>query len=326
MAIDAKVDFINKTTKRLSSEMTADTMEKVISILSDVMEGYDFRVKELGGDEKDDLLECFLDAMGVQGRSEKTIARYRYVITKMMESVKVPTRQITVYHLRKYITEMKERGRQDSTMESVRQVFSSYFNWLQRESLIDKNPVANLGAIKCQKKVKKTYSDMDIENLRRSCTNVRDRAILEVLRSTGCRISEVVGMNRDSLNLAGLQCVVHGKGNKDRVAYIDKVAAMFLRAYLEGRTDADPALFVNRFERRFNADGVREMLLRLAGRAGVDHVHPHKFRRTLATELARRGMPIQEVARILGHEKIDTTMKYVVLNDDDVKHDYRRYA
>ena len=326
MAIDAKVDFINKTTKRLSCEMTADTMEKVISILSDVMEGYDFRVKEWGGEEKDDLLECFLDAMGVQGRSEKTIARYRYVITKMMESVKVPTRQITVYHLRKYITEMKERGRQDSTMESVRQVFSSYFNWLQRESLIDKNPVANLGAIKCQKKVKKTYSDMDIENLRRSCTNVRDRAILEVLRSTGCRISEVVGMNRDSLNLAGLQCVVHGKGNKDRVAYIDKVAAMFLRAYLEGRTDADPALFVNRFERRFNADGVREMLLRLAGRAGVDHVHPHKFRRTLATELARRGMPIQEVARILGHEKIDTTMKYVVLNDDDVKHDYRRYA
>lgn len=327
MAIDAKMSLINSTRQRLGNMITADAMEKVINVLSDVIEGYDFRIKEAwGSDEHDDLLECFLDAMGVQGRSAKTIARYRYVITKMMETVRMPTRQITVYHLRKYINDLKDRGVQDSTMEGVRQVFSSYFNWLQRESLIDRNPTANLGAIKCQKKVKKTYTDMDIEKLRRSCSNIRDRAILEVLRSTGCRISEVVGMNRDSLNLVGLQCVVHGKGNKDRITYIDKIAAMFLRAYLDDRKDEDPALFVNRYGRRFNADGVREMLLRIAKRAGVDHVHPHKFRRTLATELARRGMPIQEVARILGHEKIDTTMKYVVLNDDDVKHDYRRYA
>lgn len=327
MAIDAKMNLIDQTRQRLGSMITVDAMEKVITVLSDVIEGYDFRIKESWtGEEKDDLLECFLDAMSVQGRSLKTIARYRYVITKMMEEVKIPTRQITVYHLRKYINGMKDRSLQESTMEGNRQIFSSYFNWLQRESLIDKNPTANLGAIKCAKKQKKTFSDLDIENMRRNVKNVRDRAILEVLRSTGCRVSEVVGLNIESLNLNGLQCIVHGKGNKERIAYIDQVTAMFIRKYLETRNDMNPALFINRYGQRFKDDGIREMLDKLAERAQVDHVHPHKFRRTLATELARRGMPIQEVARILGHDKIDTTMRYVVLNDANVKHDYQLYA
>lgn len=267
-----------------------------------------------------------MDAMRVQGRSEKTLARYRYEIERMMKAVNVSTRRISVHHLRSYLSQMKDNGKQDSTMEGVRQIFSAYFNWLQRESLIDKNPVANLGAIKVGKREKQTFTDVEMEKLNRSCKCKRDRAIIAFLASTGCRVSEVTGLNRDAVDLDQLTCIVHGKGNKDRRVYLDGVTGMLIRAYLAERKDFNQALFVNRYNDRMNPDGIREMLNRVAAEAGVEHVHPHKFRRTLATNMARHGMPIQEVARILGHDKIDTTMQYVVLDDEDIKHQYRKFA
>ena len=325
MAIDAKISFLNQTEKRLATEVTAETMTKVLRIIADVMEGYNIQERQQAEDN-DDLLECYLDAMKVQGRSEKTLGRYRYVIERMMAAVNVPTRRITVYHLRQYLSQMKEAGRQESTMESVRQVFSAYFNWLQRESLIEKNPVANLGAIKCPKKQKQTLTDIDMEKLHRSCKCKRDRAIIAFLASTGCRVSELTGLDRDAVDLDNLRCVVHGKGNKERMVYLDGVTGMLIRAYMAERRDKSEALFTNRYGNRLTQDGVRDMLLRVAEDAGVEHVHPHKFRRTLATNMARHGMPIQEVARILGHDKIDTTMRYVVLDDEDIQHKYRMFA
>lgn len=325
MAIDAKISLQNQVEKKLMTEVTADVMNRVLRIMADVLEGFDLRETAMM-DERDDLLDCYIDAMQVQGRSEKTLARYRYVIERMMKAVNVPTRRITVYHLRNYLSQLKEKGTQDSTMEGIRQVFSAYFNWLQRESLIDRNPTANLGAIKCARKQKKTFTDIDMEKLNRSCKCRRDRAIIAFLASTGCRVSEVTGLDRDAVDLDQLTCVVHGKGNKERRVYLDGVTGMLLRAYLAERKDTDPALFVNRYNVRMNADGVREMLNRVAADAGVEHVHPHKFRRTLATNMARHGMAIQEVARILGHDKIDTTMRYVVLNDEDIRHQYMKFA
>lgn len=325
MAIEAKISLQNQVEKRLMTEVTADALNRMMRVMADVLEGFDVRETQVM-EEKDDLLECYIDAMRVQGRSEKTLARYRYVIERMMKDVNVPTRRITVYHLRGYLSKMKDNGKQDSTMEGIRQVFSAYFNWLQRESLIDRNPTANLGAIKVGKRQKKTFTDIDMEKLSRSCKCKRDRAIIAFLASTGCRVSEVTGLDRDAVDLDQLTCVVHGKGNKERRVYLDGVTGMLIRAYLAERKDEDPALFVNRYNVRMNPDGVREMLNRVAEDAGVEHVHPHKFRRTLATNMARHGMPIQEVARILGHDKIDTTMRYVVLDDEDIKHEYRKFA
>ena len=243
-----------------------------------------------------------------------------------MAFAKVPTRRISVYHLRNYLTHEKERGICENTLEGYREIFSAYFNWLQRESLIDRNPCVNLGVIKVPKKEKKTYTDAELERLNWFCGNIRDRAILHFLRSTGCRISEVTELNRDQVNLEALECVVHGKGDKERTVYLDDVAGMLLKEYLKKRKDDVPALFINKRQDRFQPNGIRAMLKKLAANAGVEHVHPHKFRRTLATDLARHGMPIQEVAKVLGHEKLDTTMKYVVLNKDDVKASYRRYT
>lgn len=325
MAVDSKVDFLREVEKTLSDTVTVAEMAKIMEAISGVMDGYDMRRVTAWADEKDDLLECYLSALSVECRSKKTIERYKYIISRMMKFVNVPTRRITVYHLRTYLHSEQERGVADTTLESTRQVFSAYFNWLQRESLIDKNPVANLGTIKCAKKEKKTYSGAEIERLMQKC-DLRDKAIVQFLYSTGCRISEMTELDRDAVDLEKLECVVHGKGNKERRVYLSEVAGLLLQQYLDTRKDANPALFVGKGAKRLFPGGVRIMLNRIAEQAHVEHVHPHKFRRTRATELARKGMPIQEVARVLGHEKIDTTMRYVISCDDDIKHNYRRYA
>lgn len=326
MSMEAKVTLLKRMEHILSTQLTASDMARVLTILSDQLGGYDLTQIDGEDVENDDLLATYVAAMQIQGRSEKTIERYRYMITRMMTSVKVTTRNITVYHLRRYLAEEKNRGISDRTLEGTRQIFSAYFNWLQREGLITQNPVANLGAIKCQKKLKVTYSDIDIERLKYCCKSVRDRAIVCFLRSTGCRISEMTQLNRDDIDLVNLECTVLGKGNKERTVYLDQVTGMLIREYLDQRNDPFPALFAGKGSERMTPGGVRKMLTTLAEDASVDHVHPHKFRRTLATNLIRHGMPIQEVAAILGHDKLDTTMQYVVLDKSDVKNAYRKYA
>ena len=328
MAIDAKQNFMGRVERRCAEELTAADLQRIMGIIGDVLEG--FSMNELRGGQwempEDDLLGAFTASMRVRGRSERTINRYSYVIGRFMKYAGVPARAVNVYHIRNWIAEEKKRGIQDSSLEGNRQVLSSYFGWLFRESLIDKNPVLNVGTIKVPKKQKKIYTDIDLEKLNRCCGTLRDRAILHFLSSTGCRISEMTELDRDAVDLEAMECVVHGKGNKDRTVYLDAVACMLLGEYLESRKDNLDPLFVGQRGERLQPGGVRYMLKQLGDRAGVDHVHPHKFRRTLATELTRHGMQLQEVANLLGHEKLDTTMKYVVLNKDDIKSNYRRYA
>ena len=330
MAIEAKISLMNKTEKAISSSVPADYMNTMLTAMADVLQG--FEVKEIIRPEDcpEDLLTCYLDALRVQGRSPKTLEHYERTIRSLQRFVKIPTRQITVHHIRAWLAAEQQRGVCDVTRNGNRQVFSAYFGWLHKEGLIEHNPMGNITAIKCQKKQKKIYSAVDIEKLKDKCSEqkheIRNRAIVAFLKSTGCRISEVTGLNRDAVNLQTLEVVVLGKGNKERKVYLDEVTGMALKEYLDHRMDDNPALFVNHSFERLTPGGVRAMLKELAQLAGVEHVHPHKFRRTLATNLQRRGMPIQEVAHILGHEKLDTTMKYTVLNDDDLKNDYRKYT
>ena len=324
MAIEAKVSFLKSLEKQMGAELTVNMMSRVLSMVSNVMEGYDMREISLQ-DEADDMLECFLQAMDVQGRSRKTIAHYRLILGKMLAEVKAPARRITVYHLRSYLAKEKERGLKDSTLAHHREVFSSFFGWLFREGLIERNPVINLGSIKVAKEQKQVFTDIDMEKMRQSCTRVVDKAIITFLASTGCRVAELVGLDRSALDLENLECVVRGKGNKERTVYLDNVTAMYVRNYLATRRDRCPALFVTRDRKRFQTGGIRDMLKRLEERSGVSHVHPHKFRRTLATNMAKRNLPIQTIAAILGHESIETTMEYIVLNKEDTKLKYRQF-
>lgn len=326
MSIEAKATLLNRLEGQLGETITAADLNRVLSAVADQLAGFELNQIEGADPGRDDLLGAYISAMQIQGRSAKTIERYRYAITRMMACVRVPTREITVYHLRQYLAAEKARGIADRTLEGNRQIFSAYFNWLQREGLLRQNPTANLGAIKCAKKVKQTYSEIDLEKLKFRCATLRDRAIVCFLLSTGCRISEMTQLDRDSVDLNALEVTVLGKGNKERTVYLDPVTGMMLREYLAARKDAHPALFLGKRFNRLTPGGVRFMLRSLGEEAQVEHVHPHKFRRTLATNLIRHGMPIQEVAAILGHDKLDTTMQYVVLDKTDVKNSYRKYA
>ena len=326
MAMVSKVEMLGEVERALSEIVTAAEMPKIMSVLSDVLENYTLEKHAVDDDDKDDLLDAYLSAQRVAGLSANTVKRYEYIIRRFMGAVKVTTRRVTVYHLRKYLSDEKMRGISDRTLEGVRQTFSSYFGWLTREGLLSANPTANLGAVKYAKKEKDLYSDADIEKLKFGCKSIRDRAIVCFLKATGCRISEMTQLDRNDVDLINLECKVLGKGNKERFVYLDQVTAMTLVDYLNSRDDDSPALFVGRASERMTPSGVRAMLVKLGKDTNVNHVHPHKFRRTTATNLIKRGLSIQECAAILGHSKLDTTMQYLVLDKTDIKNAYRKYA
>ena len=334
MAIDAKVSFLTQVDHKCADLLTKSDLEKTLQIISDILEGFDMReCQKWDEDQTDDLLETYINTLDIQGRSKATIKRYDYMLRKFLHDVNVKTRKINVYHIRNWLAKEKERGIQDSSLESERMVLSSYFGWLFRESLIERNPMANVCTIKVAKKTKQIVSDIEMEKLKQACLKMRgikpyrNKAILLFLASTGCRVSEMTGLNRDSVDLRNLECIVHGKGNKERTVYLDSVTGMAIQQYLAKRKDSGEALFVGKEGKRLGTNGVRVMLKELAKLAGVENViHPHKFHRTLATEMTRHGMPIQEVANILGHDKLDTTMRYVVLDRETVKASYRKFA
>lgn len=321
--------FQHQIRESLKNVLTASDLEQVEKTVLDVLCNYDITAKTVEGYANDMLLGAYTDALRVEGRCESTIRRYQYVVRKLMKYTGTGAKHMTVYHIRKYMGAEKERGISDATMNGERQVLNTFFTWLHREGLIDVNPMQNIGPIKCEKKILLPFNDVEIERLKRSCETKRDRAIVTFLLSTGCRINEMIKLNRTDVDMNMLECKVFGKGKKHRRVYLDPVAGMALKEYMQEREedgeDRDE-LFTGRFGERLQAGGVRVMLNKLGKRAGVDHVHPHKFRRTLATNLIKHGMPIQEVAAILGHEKLDTTMKYIVLDQSQVKNDYLKYA
>ena len=327
MSVEAKQSMLKNLEKEFGHILTADNISEILQVVADELESYS--VEQTDNIEADitsnDMLDSFLLAKQLEGRSPKTIERYGYIIKKLLYFTKVSVRSITVYHLRRFLMEMKERGCADSTLEGIREVFSSFFNWLQKEKLIEVNPCINLAPIKCMKKQKLPFSNADIEKLKEQCATNRDKAIVCFLLSTGCRISEVIQLNKSDIDFQHMQCKVLGKGNKERIVYIDDVTALLLNRYFSERSDTSEALFVGKGTSRLTPGGIRLMLRNLGERAQVNNVHPHRFRRTLATNLIHRGMPVQEVAKILGHEKLDTTMKYVYIDNDSLKFAYNKF-
>jgi site-specific recombinase XerD len=302
-------------------------MQRVLAAASEVLDGFRMEQLRMEDVEEDDLLESYVSTLRVEGKSQKTIDLYTYKLNRLQGFAKISWRRMTVHHMRAYLAKEQERGIKDSTLRNDRDIFCAFFSWLHKEGLIEKNPTANLGPIKCERVQKKAYSAIDIANLQRYCPNIRDLALINFLGATGCRISEALGLDRNSIDFVKLECTVRGKGKKERVVYLDPVAGQIVKQYLDGReyTEED-ALFTNmKTGTRLTPNGARQALKRVAKKAGVTNVHPHRFRRTLATELTRHGMPVQEVAAILGHEKLDTTMKYVVLDHEMVKSSYNKY-
>lgn len=326
MSIAFKQQLLTDLEGVLADKLTVVSMEAFRKQAGEILESYDVTAITSDAQTSDEYLKVFLDAKTIEGKSDKTVERYRYVLKRLLDSVQASVPQITANHLRGYLMDEKNRGISDSTLDGVRSVFSSFFGWLWKEGMLDKNPCANIAPIKETKKIRLPFSDVELEKLKEACKTMRDRAMIEFLRSTGCRISEVCRLDRTDIDFENMECTVLGKGKKERTVYLDDVAAMILRRYLKERNDLLSALFIGKGTERITPQGARRALKMIEKASGVENVHPHRFRRTLATNLINRGMPIQEVAAILGHDKIDTTMRYVYIKKENVKNSYKKYA
>lgn len=274
------------------------------------------------------LKEDFLSAKQVEGCSERSINYYSSTLDNLIKTLQKAFNQIETEDLRVYLSEyQKKNNASKQTIDNIRRILSSFFTWLEDEDYILKSPVRRIHKIKTTKQVKETYSDEALERLRDNCKCIRDLAIIDILASTGMRVGELVKLNRMDVDFTNRECVVLGKGSKERIVYFDARTKLHLQNYLNSRTDDNDALFVSLLEphKRLEIAGIEIMLRKLGRSLEINKVHPHKFRRTLATRAIDKGMPIEQVQKLLGHQKIDTTMEYAIVDQQNVKNSHKKY-
>ena len=278
--------------------------------------------------ENEHLLNSFISAKKIEGCSDKTLAYYRNTIERLLATLSLAICHITTTDIRTYLSNYQEEHQSSKvTIDNMRRIFSSFFAWLEDEDYIAKSPVRRIHKVKTDSLVKEVLSDEQLEQLRDSCTTKRDLAIIDFLSSTGIRVGELVKLNREDIDFYERQCVVFGKGNKERVVYFNARTKLHLQQYLNERIDDNPALFVslNSPHSRLTISGVEIRIRKLGQSLSMPKVHPHKFRRTLATMAIDKGMPIEQVQRLLGHVRIDTTLHYAIVNQNNVKLAHKKY-
>ena len=275
-----------------------------------------------------DYLKMFIAAKKIEGCSDRTVTYYKSTVEHLLKCIDTPIRKITTDEIRSYLAQYQEKGGcSKTTIDNIRRNISSFFSWLEEEDYILKSPMKRIHKIKTVQPVKETISDELIERLRDACLCKRDLAIVDLLYSTGIRVGELVRLNIDDISFEERECVVFGKGDKERRVYFDAKAKLHLQDYLKERDDDNPALFVtlDAPHQRLKISGV-EIRIRSLGRSiNAEKIHPHKFRRTMATRAIDKGMPIEQVQKILGHSQIDTTMQYAMVNQSNVKNAHRKY-
>ncbi|WP_317303578.1 site-specific tyrosine recombinase/integron integrase [Acidaminococcus timonensis] len=274
------------------------------------------------------LLRKFLDAKRVEGCSTRTLRYYGTVLQKLFLLLSIPVLHMETAHIRNYLAQYAEQSScSKANLDNIRRILSSFFSWLEEENYILKNPVRRIHKIRVDQRVKETYSEETLETLRDHCHSLRDLAIIDLLASSGIRVGELVRLNREDVDLENRECVVFGKGSKERPVYFDARTKIHLKNYLDSRTDDNPALFVSLLQphNRLQISGVGIRLRSLGRELSIPKVHPHKFRRTLATKAIDKGMPIEQVQRLLGHTQIDTTMQYAMINQRNVKTAHQKF-
>ena len=303
-------------------------LEQLHRVLAYCLHSCEVTVSSQTTEEEIDYIEMFLSAKKIEGRSEKSLKYYCSTIEKMVESIGKTVRHITTDDLRGYLADYQTKhGSSKVTIDNIRRILSSFFGWLEDEDYILKSPVRRIHKVKTGKNIKETYTDEQLELMRDNCEELRDLAIIDVLASTGMRVGEMVLLNKDDINFEERECVVFGKGDKERVVYFDARTKLHLQSYIESRTDDNPALFVSLTapHKRLEIGGVEARLRKLGAVLGINKVHPHKFRRTLATMAIDKGMPIEQLQQLLGHQRIDTTLQYAMVKQSNVKIAHRKY-
>ena len=306
-------------------------VQAVKTVITSVVSKFEVTIKEQEQSDfldNRDLLQKFLDAKSIEGCSEKTKAYYRKTLEGMIKAVEKPLITVDTDDLRKYLSEYQSKnGSSKVTIDNIRRIISSFFSWLEEEDHIVKSPARRIHKIKTDKIVKEVYTDEELEKMRDSTNSIRDLALIDMLASTGMRVGELVKLDKGDIDFQNRECIVFGKGNKERKVYFDARAKIHLEEYLESRTDENDALFVSLRQphSRITINGVESRLKTIGDRLGVKKVHPHKFRRTLAIAAIDKGMPVEQLQRLLGHERIDTTMQYAMVKQSNVKDSHRRY-
>lgn len=322
-------DIITSMTPHISSEQL-NSLENILSIK---LYNYDVSKKETNlvtysNKDYEKVLSSFCDSKTIEGCSLKTIESYHYNLIKMLDAINKNVNEITTDDLRYYLAQYKiKRKVSNSTLDNMRRYFLTFFTWVNDEGIILNNPAKGLKKIKQDKNIKKPLTEEEMEILRINCRDDRDRALIEILYSTGMRVGELELLNIEQIDFKDKSVIVFGKGSKERKVYLNTRACLYLTRYLESRKDENPALFVTK-RRPFNRLRVAsiEKILRELGEICGIKCNPHKFRRTAATTLLNRGMPVQEVSKILGHAKLETTMIYCTVDDENCKLDHRKYS
>ena len=325
-----KDKLITQITTDMAKHLSDQQLENLQKVLTAAFVNVEVAEIKSANEQKSNskLLELFISAKRIEGCSEKSLKYYKIVIENMLTSLKTAIRDLTTGDLRTYLAHyQQERKSSKVTIDNMRRIFSSFFGWLEDEDYILKSPVRRIHKIKTDKTIKETFSDEGLELLRDACDEIRDLAMIDLLASTGMRVGELVRLNREDINFYERECLVFGKGNSERIVYFDARTKIHLINYLDNRQHDSPALFVSLSfpYNRLLIGGVETRLRQIGEKVDLNKVHPHKFRRTLATRAIDKGMPIEQVQHLLGHVKIDTTMHYAMVNQANVKNSHRKY-
>lgn len=316
---------IVKIINEMAEYLNVSQMKKLQEVLLKSFSETETKKEEIKNEE---YLQLFLEAKKIEGCSERTIQYYRTTVEKMLQHIPTAIRKITTEEIRKYLVEYQKINHCSKvTVDNVRRNISSFFSWLEEEDYILKSPMRRIHKIKTKQQVKETISDEAIEQLRDFCKCKRDLAMIDLLYSTGIRVGELVNLNVSDINFEARECVVFGKGDKERKVYFDAKAKIHLQDYLTSRRDNNPALFVTLDAPydRLKISGVEIRLRTLGRQLKMEKIHPHKFRRTMATRAIDKGMPIEQVQKLLGHSQIDTTMQYAIVNQTNVKTSHQKF-
>lgn len=326
--MDAKMQILQSLQFQLCKSLENEQVTRVCRILDDILDGFSICRTQKTETKSDLLLEEFIQAKKLEGCSEKTLTYYKSTLCKLFKSSSKPASEITSEDIRAYLSNFQTaRKVSKMTIDNNRRIFSTFFSWLENEDLILKSPMRKIHKVKQDITVQKVFTDENMVILRDNCNDARSKALVDLLESTGMRVGELVKLNRTDIDFEQRQTIVIGKGAKEREVYFNASAKLHLKEYLDSRTDNSPALFVQQKApyNRLSISGVESALRRLGKCASITKVHPHRFRRTMATEAINRGMPIEQVQRLLGHAKIDTTMRYAQVDQQNVKMSHRKF-
>lgn len=326
--------FVEKVINTVEDFLDNNQRIKLKEILTEICLNY--QIERIEPTKKQEILKNntnilnkFISSKEIEDCSNRTLNYYKDNINKMFDAVNLPVNEITTEILRNYLADYKSNSSAGMvTIDNIRRTLSSFFAWLENEDYIVKSPVRRIHKVKTTRRVKETLTDKNLEKLRDTCSNVRDLAILELLISTGMRVGEITRLNISDMNFQERSCIVLGKGNSEREVYFSAKSKMYIKKYLETRTDDNEALFVSLIKpyNRLGISGIEILIRNLGKEANINKVHPHKFRRTMATMAIDKGMPIEQVQKLLGHIKIDTTMEYAMVNQSNVKNSHRKYV